>query len=167
MQVSDRLVALGLSTRHKKEPLWTAAEDELMTKAPLHHLDRAARMFREHGFHRSPTAIMVRAKRLNISRRAAREELSARQAAKILGIDDKSITGRILSGELPAVKREDNRRVQQGGSSWDIKPSDLRKWILDNIDVVDLRKVDKVSFILLIAGSSGVITSASLPAPQR
>ncbi|MDH6273604.1 hypothetical protein M2311_003694 [Rhizobium leguminosarum] len=150
--LSKRLTHLGLTHRHKKEPLWTPAEDELMKRAPLHQPEKAAKMFREHGFIRSPTAIMVRAKRLNLSRRAAREELSATQAGNILGVDIKFITGRILSGELPATKREDNRRAQQGGSSWDIKPDDLRQWILDNIDVVDLRKVDKVPFIMLIAG---------------
>jgi hypothetical protein len=149
--LTKRLTHLGLTHRHKKEPPWTPAEDELMKRAPLHHPDKAARMFREHGFSRSPTAIVVRAKRLNLSRRAAREELSARGAAKILGVDDKFITARAISGELVATKREDKRRAQQGGSAWDIKPADLRQWILDNIDVVDLRKVDKVSFILLLA----------------
>ncbi len=149
--LSDRLLALGLTVRHKKEPPWTPAEDELMKSAPLHQPERAARMFREHGFIRSPTAIVVRAKRLNLSRRAAREELSARGAARILGVDDKTITRLVLAGDLPATKREDNRRIQQGGSSWDIKPADLRKWILNNIDAVDLRKVDKVSFVMLIA----------------
>jgi hypothetical protein len=150
--LTKRLITLGLTTRHKKEPPWTAAEDELMKKAPLHQPDKAAKMFREHGFSRSPTAIVVRAKRLNLSRRAAREELSARGAARILGVDDKFVTARVLAGDLPATKREDLRRAQQGGSAWDIKPADLRKWILDNLEVIDLRKVDKVPFVLLIAG---------------
>jgi hypothetical protein len=150
--LSDRVLALGLSIRHKKEPPWTPAEDALMQKAPLHMPDKAAQMFREHGFSRSPTAIVVRAKRLSLSRRDAREELSATKAASILGVDGKTITRLVFSGDLPATKRDDKRRAQQGGSSWDIKPADLRQWILDNIDQVDLRKVDKVSFILLIAG---------------
>lgn len=150
--LSKRLITLGLTTRHKKEPPWTAAEDELMKKAPLHQPDKAAKMFREHGFSRSPTAIVVRAKRLSLSRRDAREELSATKAARLLGVDGKTITRLVLSGDLPATKREDLRRAQQGGSAWDIKPADLRKWILDNLEVVDLRKVDKVPFVLLIAG---------------
>lgn len=148
--LTKRLTVLGLTIRHKKEPPWTAAEDALMLKAPLHIPDKAAKMFREHGFSRSPTAIMVRAKRLNLSRRATRQELSAQKAALILGVDDKFVTARILSGDLPATKREDKRRIQQGGSSWDIKPADLRQWILDNAEIVDLRKVDKMPFILLL-----------------
>lgn len=150
--LTKRLTHLGLTTRHKKEPPWTAAEDELMKTAPLHQPDKAAKMFREHGFSRSPTAIVVRAKRLSLSRRASREELSATGAARLLGVDGKTITRLVLSGDLPATKREDLRRAQQGGSAWDIKPADLRKWILDNLEVVDLRKVDKVPFVLLIAG---------------
>lgn len=150
--LTKRLTRLGLTIRHKKEPRWTAAEDALMGKVPLHLPDKAAAVFREHGFQRSPTAIVVRAKRLDLSRRAARPELSARRAATILGVDAKFITARILAGNLPAEKRDDKRLVQQGGSSWDIKSADLRRWIIDNIDVVDLRKVDKIPFVSLIAG---------------
>lgn len=150
--LTKRMTVLGLTVRHKKEPRWTAAEDALMRDVPLHRPDLAARIFREHGFQRSPTAIIVRAKRLDLSRRASRPELSATRAAAILGVDAKYVTGRILTGELPARKRDDRRLAQQGGSSWDIEPADLRRWIIDNIDVVDLRKVDKVPFIALISG---------------
>ena len=150
--LTKRLTVLGLTIRHKKEPRWTAAEDALMRRIPLHLPHKAAAIFREHGFQRSPTAIVVRAKRLDLSRRATRPELSATRAAAILGVDGKFITARILSGELPAKKRDDRRLVQQGGSSWDIKPADLRRWIIDNIDVVDLRRVDKIPFVSLVAG---------------
>ncbi len=74
------------------------------------------------------------------------------EIAAELGVDSKFVTARILSGELPAAKREDRRLAQQGGSAWDIKPADLRRWAIANIDVIDLRKVDKVPFVLLIAG---------------
>lgn len=150
--LTKRMTALGLTVRHKKEPRWTAAEDALMREVPLHHPEKAAKMFRENGFHRSPTAIVVRAKRLDLSRRTSRPELSATKAAVILGVDGKFVTARILAGDLKATKRDDRRLAQQGGSAWDIMPSDLRRWIVDNIDVVDLRKVDKVPFVLLISG---------------
>jgi hypothetical protein len=150
--LTKRLTILGLTVRHKKEPRWTVAEDALMSSVPLHQPDKAAAIFREHGFRRSPTAIVVRAKRLSLSRRATRPELSATQAAAILGVDGKFVTARILAGDLPAEKRGDRRLSQQGGSSWDIEPVALRRWIIDNLEVVDLRKVDKIPFVLLIAG---------------
>ena len=106
--LTKRLTILGLTVRHKKEPRWTVAEDALMSSVPLHQPDKAAAIFREHGFRRSPTAIVVRAKRLSLSRRATRPELSATQAAAILGVDGKFVTARILAGDLPADERDNH-----------------------------------------------------------
>lgn len=154
--LTKRATVLGLTVTHRKEPPWTAAEDALMARVPLHKPDKCAKIFNENGFLRSATAIIVRAKRLGISRRAAREELSATRAAAILGVDGKWVTGRILDGSLPAIKREDLRRAQQGGSAWDIRPDDLRRYVLDHMEQVDLRKVDKVPFLMLIANETAV-----------
>ncbi|TCN30318.1 hypothetical protein [Sinorhizobium americanum] len=150
--LTKRATKLGLTIAHKKEPPWTAVEDALMRRVPLHDPDKCSDIFREHGFKRSPTAIVVRAKRLDLSRRATREELSATRAAKILGVDGKWVTGRILAGELRATKRDDKRLPQQGGQSWDIRPEDLRRYVIDHLEQVDLRKVDKFEFVALIAG---------------
>lgn len=150
--LTDRAMKLGLTLPHKKEPRWTAAEDALMARAPLHNPDRATAFFREHGFARSPSAIMVRAKRIGLSRRDTRRELSANRAAAILGVDLKWITARVLAGDLAATKREDNRLPQQGGSAWDIKPADLRRFVFENPERIDLRKVDRISFLALLGG---------------
>lgn len=150
--VTKRAIQLQLVMPHKKEPPWTAAEVALMSRVPLHNPDKCAEIFREHGFRRSPTSIVVKAKRLNLSRRATREELSATKAAKLLGVDGKTMTRWILEWELPATKRADKRLPQQGGSSWDIKPADLRRFIIDYLEHIDLRKVEKFAFVDLIAG---------------
>jgi hypothetical protein len=149
--LSKRATRLGLTMPHKKEPPWTKAEIALMSKVPLHDPHKCARIFREHGFRRSETAIVVKAKRLNLSRRATREELSATKAAKLLGVDGKTMTRWIIEWGLPATKRDDNRLAQQGGPSWDIKPADLRRFIIDNLEHIDLRKVEKFAFVDLIA----------------
>lgn len=150
--VTKRATALCLVMPHRKEPAWTAAEVGLMAKVPLHNPDKCAEIFRDHGFRRSPTSIMVKAKRLGLSRRASREEMSATQAAKLLGIDSKTMTRWILEWGLPATKRADKRLPQQGGSSWDIRPADLRRFIIDHLEHVDLRKVEKFAFVHLISG---------------
>jgi hypothetical protein len=148
--VTKRAIKLGLTMPHKKEPPWTAAENELMKKVPLHDVDRCAKIFREHGFKRSPTAIRVRAKRLNISRRF-NEGLSAIAAAAIVGFDAKNFGTYCIKGEVKATKRDDRRSPQQGGARWVIKPDDLRRFVLDNLERIDLRKVDKFAFVHLIA----------------
>lgn len=150
--VSDRARKLGLSTAQKKEPPWTAAETDLMKRVPLYDPDRCAQIFRDHGFQRSPTAIVVRAKRLDLSRRATRPTLSGTQAAKILGVDNKTLTQWCVAGELAATRRGDNRTPQQGGSVWDIERATLRQYVIDQLHRIDIRKVDKVAFVHLLVG---------------
>lgn len=145
---------LGLTVQQRKEAPWTAAEDELMKKVPLHSPEAAAQMFRARGFNRTATAIVVRAKRLNLSRRY-KETLSATAAARILGIDNKSVTRLCIDGTLAADKRETRRLPQQGGHPWSIRPAALRQYIIDHLASIDIRKVDKVAFVdLLVNGTS-------------
>lgn len=149
--VTKRATNLGLVMPHKKEPPWTAAENALMAQVPLHDVERCAKIFREHGFARSPTAIMVRAKRLNLSRRY-KEAMTARAVGRILGVDIKTVTREILQGDLTAEKRPTNRLSQQGGDPWAVTPANLREYILKHLDRVDLRKVDKFAFVQIVAG---------------
>lgn len=153
--LTTRMIRLGLTQPHKKEPNWTAAEVALMRRVPLHDPERCSVIFREHGFARSATSIMVKAKRLAISRRT-HETLSARGAARILGIDDKGVTALCISGDLKAGRRGTKRLAQQGGDAWAIEPTDLRRYILDYIERIDVRKVEKVAFVALLAGSDAI-----------
>jgi hypothetical protein len=148
--LSKRALALGLTMPHKKEPPWTAAETALMSRVPLHDPVGASRIFRDHGFRRTPTAIVVCAKRLDLSRRRA-DVFSATGVAKLLGIDGKVVTGWCIAGTLKAEKRGTNRLPQQGGDTWSIAPADLRRFILDNLERIDLRKVEKFGFVALVA----------------
>ncbi|UPJ55384.1 hypothetical protein [Bradyrhizobium sp. 192] len=149
--ITKRATKLGLVIPHKKEPPWTAAENELMKRVPLHNPDRCAELFREHGFARSATAIMVRAKRLDLSRRF-RETLSATAVSKILGIDSKGVTAECINGRLEASKRQTRRLNQQGGDPWSIEPAALRAYIIEHLERIDLRKVEKFAFIQIVAG---------------
>lgn len=147
--VSQRASKLGLTMPHKKEPNWTAAEDELMRRVPLHDVDKCSDIFRAHGFHRTPTAIMVRSKRIGLSRRF-REALSATAAARILGCDGKAITAAIFEGRLTAGRRPTKRTVQQGGDWHTIQPADLRRYIIDNLERIDFRRVDKFALVEIL-----------------
>lgn len=150
--LSDRASALGLTIAHKKEPPWTKAEDLLLEQVPLHRPEEAARIFREHGFQRSPTAIVVRCKRRGLSRRATHESLSAAEVARILGVDGKWVTSRCIDGRLVGGRRGSQRLAQQGGDAWAIRPEDLRQFIIDNVHEIDLRKVEKFGFMWVLAG---------------
>ncbi len=147
--VSKRATALGLAIPHQKEPAWSAAELQLLDKVPLHSPTTAARIFQEHGFHRTPTSIIVKSKRLGMSRRYT-ETLSATQVAEILGIDSKTATLYCIDGSLKATRRDTKRGPQQGGHPWSITPADLRQFVLDNLERIDIRKVEKFSFVKIL-----------------
>jgi hypothetical protein len=149
--VSKRARKLSLTLPHVKGPPWTAAETELMKQVPLHDPDQCAKIFRENGFSRSPTAIVVRAKRLELSRRY-RDTMSATAVSKILGIDNKGVTAELIAGRMQGEKRPTNRRTQQGGDPWSVTPAALRRYIIDHLDRVDLRKVEKFAFVQVVAG---------------
>ncbi|MGE0724736.1 MAG: hypothetical protein AB7O45_10190 [Alphaproteobacteria bacterium] len=159
----SRAAKLGLIVPHQKEPPWTAAEEALLERIPLHNPKWAASIFREHGFARSPTAIMIRAKRRQISRRY-RETLSATGAARILGVDNKWVTARCIAGDLVATKRETARLPQQGGDPWSIERADLRRYVIEQIAQVDIRKVDKFEFVALLT-ETGEQAPAAAPPP--
>ena len=152
--LTARATRLGLTLPHRKEPAWTAAETALMSKVPLNNPARAAAIFREHGFARSPTAIVIRAKRLSLSRRRT-DVFSGTSAAKVLGVDNKTFSSWCVAGHVPAERRGTNRLPQQGGDSWSITPADLRRFVLDNLERIDIRKVDKFAFVDLLVNGEG------------
>lgn len=160
-----RAAALDLdgATRWRKEPRWTAAELALLRRVPLHDLARASAIFRDHGFVRSGTAIGVRAQRLALGARDT-APLSARAVSQVTGLDEKTVARMIETGEIQGTRRATARLDSQGGDPWSVERGVARAWIIDNLDRVDLRRVDKVRFVaLLIAPDAG---DAPVPAPR-
>ncbi|MDG3006437.1 hypothetical protein [Paludisphaera mucosa] len=153
--VSDRCTRLGLTRPRKKEPKWTAAEDELMKRVPLHDPDKCSEIFRAHGFTRTATAIMVRAKRINLSRRNT-ETFSARSAALVLGLDNKTVSEYCLKGIIKSSRRGTKRLPQQGGDAHSIERADLRQFVIEHLELIDFRKVDKFALVdLLVSVQNG------------
>lgn len=148
--VTKRAITLGLVIPHKKEPPWSAAELALLKTVPLHDTDKCSRIFHDNGFPRSSMAIRVRSTRMHLSRKY-KETLSATAISKILGVDSKTVTRDIFEGRLKATKRKTARLPQQGGDHWSVTPADLRRYLLDNLHYVDLRKVEKFAFVQIIA----------------
>lgn len=144
--LSTRARVIGLTTPKIKEPEWSDEETKLLKRVPLHDPDRAHEIFQAHGFNRSGTAIVVRAKRAGLSRRY-REKLNSAAVARTLGVDNKTVSTWISKGWLKTERRGTQRSTQQGGDWHLISHADFRQWILDNLDRIDIRKVDKFAFV--------------------
>src|SRR5688572_12094831 len=108
--VVKRAQQLGLC-RVKEKP-WTKAEDAFIrehagTKSTLW----MARQLRT----RTETAIVVRLKRMSISRRIQADGMTMGQLEQALGVDHRQIAAWWRSGRLKGIRRETDRLPQQGG----------------------------------------------------
>lgn len=141
--VNRRAVALGLS-RPKDRP-WTPQEEAYL-EGNFHHVSVKA-LARRLG--RSPTAVKLKAKRLGV--RKYDEGYTARSLAEALGVDPHWVLARIRSGKLRASHRHTERTAQQGGDSWLITDEALVDFLREHPYDTDLRKVDSLWFMDLIA----------------
>ncbi|MPZ51017.1 MAG: hypothetical protein GEU75_17235 [Dehalococcoidia bacterium] len=141
--VNRRAAALGLS-RPKDRP-WSV-DDESYLEANLHRtsIKTLARKLA-----RSPTAIKLKAKRLGV--RKHDEGYTACSLAEALGVDPHWVLTRIRSGELRAIHRQTQRTIEQGGDSWLITDEGVVEFLRDHAYEVDLRKVDSLWFMDLVA----------------
>lgn len=150
--VSKRAQKLGLVAPRFKEPPWSEAEIELVA-ANAHKAPPTIRLILAgKGFRRSPTAILVKLKRLGTGtgKNADVDHYTATALAKLFGIDVKSLTRWIDKGWLRAAKRGTARVEAQGGDEWWIHRRDIRAFIIESTAAVDIRKVDKFWFVEIL-----------------
>ena len=152
--VKKRASVLGVARpvmAGNKELEWSMAELDLLRKHSHKGPDVIARKFREHGFMRTATAISVKRKRLALCT-VDHDHFTASQLAAEFGVDVKTITRWIDRGWLKATRRGTCRTAQQGGDMWWIKRLHVKKFVVESVGVIDIRKVNKVWFVDLLAG---------------
>lgn len=147
---------LGVIHARKKEPPWTDREMELLEH--WQHMDAKviARKFREKGFNRTPIAITLQRRRKLMSRlQDARVDAgiyNSRQLALCFGIDSKGVVRWIEKGWLQGRRAGTQRTEAQHGDHWEIRERDVRRFLIDYIAHVDVRKVDKFWLVDLLVG---------------
>jgi hypothetical protein len=148
--VTVRAIELGVAVTRFKEPPWTAEEIEY-AMANAHRTPRfVSRSMRSRGWHRTPTAIKVKLKRLGACTEDP-DHYTARGLAVLFGVDSKTVCLWITRGWLKAKRRGTERTEAQHGDQWWIHRREVRSFIVENAGIVDLRKVDRVWFIDLLA----------------
>jgi hypothetical protein len=151
--VKKRASLLGVAQpvlTDNKEPEWSAAEMELLESNACKTPDVIARIFRVHGFKRTATAIVVKRKRLRCDT-VDIDHYTATQLAGEFGVDIKVVTRWIERGWLKAGRRGTERKAGQGGDMWWIKRRAVRDFVVESIGIIDIRKVDKVWLVDLLA----------------
>jgi hypothetical protein len=62
----------------------------------------------------------------------------------MLGTDSKTISQLGIEGIIKAARRPSRRLPQQGGAPHSITPAALRQFVIDHVERIDFRRVDKV-----------------------
>lgn len=146
--VSKYAALQGWVPTRPKHKTWT--EQELKVLENNAHLSAAkiSALFSKRGYDRSINSVVLKRKRLRMISNLPAQ--SAHSLAHCLGVDIKFVTRAIKTNKLVAVRRGTDRTEAQGGDMWHIKDKDIRKFIIDYVSEIDIRKVDKLWFVDLL-----------------
>ncbi len=139
----------GWIAKQKKQAPWTEAETEQLQRLARYAPEVVSRKMKAAGYHRSTTACVLKMRRLHMSQNLHGQ--SACSLAMCLGEDVKFVTRAIKSGALRAKKRGTARTEQQGGDMYYILDKDTKNFIVENVAIIDFRKVDKYWLVDLLA----------------
>jgi len=144
--VKGQVGIMGLAM--DKSPRWTDREVETLREMITQYspITIARRL------HRSVNSVVVKSKRLGLSRRVRDGWFTKKEVCEILGVDHKKIQGYIDKGELKASWHTERKPQKNGMALWHIETKDLREFIKKNIGDFQGRNVDLVVIVWLVNG---------------
>lgn len=137
--------------RRDRRP-WTQQEDQHLVELSARY--SVPTIARKMGG-RSETAIIVRLKRLHVSRRIREGWFTKLEVCEILGMGHRWVQRRIDDGCLRASYHNGTRPSQKGMAMWHISARDLRGFIRKHAAELNGRNVDLVQIVELLAGIDG------------
>lgn len=145
--VASQIQKMGIAKRSDRHP-WSPREDvrlaELITQyAPI----TVARMM-----DRTENSIVVRSKRLSISRRFRDGWFTKKEVCEILGVDHKWLQKRIDNEQLKARWHNGTKPTNCGSACWHIKEKDLREFIRRYPQDLTSRNVDLILIVDILVG---------------
>ncbi|HEX9972270.1 MAG TPA: hypothetical protein VGD14_09385 [bacterium] len=151
-KVTRHAIRHGWIQKQKKEPIWSNRELEILERWEHITPERIQLRLKAAGFTRSACGIVLKRKRLRLLGNLLGQ--SAHSLAECFGVDVHFVMRAIKDGRLKAKKRGTARTEHQGGDIWFIKDHSIREYILENVNEIDLRKVDKYWFVDIVAGKA-------------
>ena len=148
--VSKRAGQLGVRRIIKKEPNWCEQELKILSRQAYKHPEVIQRHLKKAGYYRSVQGIVLKRKRMYLLQGLEFE--TAHSLADCLGIDGHAVVKYIQKGLLKAKRRGTKRTWRQGGDHYLIKPTNIRKFVIKNVSILDFRKIDKFWLVDLLAG---------------
>ena len=133
--------------KRKKEPLWTDKEVAIMKKWAYLSPEGIRLKLKAAGYSRTATAIAI--KRRTSKARSQISGESASSLAACMGVGKHVILRAIREGKIKAQSGCNRSGRYQ---TYHIKQKDIRRYLIDYISEVDVRKVDKYWFVDTLTG---------------
>lgn len=145
--VRGQVTSMGIAKSDDRRP-WTPAEEMKLWELMSSFCPRVVAK----KMHRSINSVVVKSKRLKISRRCRNGWFTKRDVMEILGHDHKWIQRRIDSGALKATYHYGHRPSQIGSSMWHIAEADLKHFIKTYPEELVGCNIDIITIVDIISG---------------
>ncbi len=157
-------LARNLGLARPKEKDWSPEEERyLFDHYPEMGLKALRiRLAQNFGVVRSHTGISIKIKRMGILSSDG-EDFTLCRLCDFFGCDHHKIHGWMDRGWIHGRRRGTLRKENQGGDMWRFTPDDVRAFIIAHPEEIDLRRVDPVSFVRLVAGDTRVVLHCRCP----
>lgn len=149
-KISRKAAQLGLRAKKKKEPAWSEGELKMLESQARFTPETIQRKLKERGYHRSLVGIVLKRRRMRFLRNLNGQTVNS--LVLCFGVDHKTIDRWIKNKYLKAQRRGTKRTERQGGDMYYIKDAWVRDFIIDSVDVIDFRKIDKYWLVDMLAG---------------
>ena len=140
-KISRYAIKQGWIAKQKKEPNWSKKELHILENAAHFCTAIIQKKLKAAGYRRSETAIVLKRKRMRFLSNLKGQ--SANMLSECFNVDIHFILKAIKQGRLRAQRRGTKRTAKQGGDFYFIKDKDIKTYIIENINEIDIRKVDK------------------------
>lgn len=150
-KITRYAIKMGFTAKQRKEPDWNEKEISILERNAHHSPEGIQKKLKAAGYERSVVGIVLKRKRLNLPSNLGGQ--SANSLAVCFGVDPHFITRAIKGGRLKAQMRGTSRQEIQGGDIYFIRDKSVREYILNHLNEIDIRKVDKYWFVDILTGN--------------
>jgi hypothetical protein len=160
--INGRALQLGLVVPKFREGHWSARELEILREAGAQHPDVVRRKLKAEGYRRTSVAILVKRHSLHILREIGESgKYTATALAEAFGVDRDTVRKWAEKGWLAGSRlRSHSTAVHLPAHDrawWQFTRKEVRDFVIENVSIVDFRRVDKFWLVDLLASDAASI----------
>lgn len=151
-KITRRAQVLGLIKQGTNQSRWSQDEIKILESNYDKSLIVVKRKLNRSGYKRSITAIINKYRKMKIRR--INEGYTAYSLSQCFGVCQRTILALIHKNKLTVKRRETRRTKNQGGDSFLISDSAVKQYIVNYVDEIDFRKIDKFWLVSILTNKT-------------